>query len=99
RFRLSGPLPQPPPLASRDRGRGGGDLLGEPRPDAGAGGYPLDQLPAYARDLPPDQCPPSETDETDIGGGEYLARRGGGRECPDPRPARRRDRGGGSRRL
>jgi hypothetical protein len=52
RLRPVDPLPQPPPVAPIDRGRAGGDLLGKPRPDAGAHGHHLDQLPAHAGDLP-----------------------------------------------
>ena len=36
-----------------DRAGAGGHLLGQPRPDAGAHGHRLRQLPAYAGDLPP----------------------------------------------
>ena len=36
----------------RRRGRAGGDLLGEPRPDAGPHGHHLGQLPVDAGDLP-----------------------------------------------
>ena len=40
-------------VAPRDRGGARGDLLGEPRPDAGAGRHRLGQLPAHAGDVPP----------------------------------------------
>ena len=49
-------------VSRRDRGGAAGDLLGEPRPDAGAHGHRLDQLPAHAGDLssavgaPPEAC-------------------------------------------
>ena len=51
----------------RARGREGarGDLLGQPRPDAGPHGYHLGQLPAYAGDLSPALGAPTEADETD----------------------------------
>ena len=51
RLRPVDPLSQPPPRRGRDRGGARGDLLGEPRPDAGAHGHRLGQLPAHARDL------------------------------------------------
>ena len=40
-------------VAPRDRGGARGDLLGKPRPDAGAHGHHLGQLPAHAGDLSP----------------------------------------------
>ena len=40
-------------VAALDRGRAGGDLLGEPRPDARPHGHHLGQLPVDAGDLPP----------------------------------------------
>ena len=46
------PLSQPPPRRPLDRGRAGGDLLGEPRPDACPHGHHLGQLPVDAGDLP-----------------------------------------------
>ena len=49
-------------VAAADRGRARGDLLGEPRPDAGAHGHHLGQLPAHARDLSPAVGAPAEAD-------------------------------------
>ena len=53
RLRHVDPLPQPPPRRAADRGGAGGDLLGFARPDAGADGLRLGQLPAHAGDLSP----------------------------------------------
>jgi glyoxylate reductase len=47
----------------RDRAGAGGDLLGQPRPDAGAHGHRLGQLPAHAGDLSPAVGPPPEAAE------------------------------------
>ena len=52
RVRPVDPLPQPPPAAGGDRRAARGDLLGKPRPDAGARGHSLDPLPPHAGDLP-----------------------------------------------
>ena len=53
RFLDVDPLPQQEQGPPRGRGRARGDLVGRPRPDAGAYGLHLDQLPAYRRDPPP----------------------------------------------
>jgi glyoxylate reductase len=45
------------------RRRAGGDLLGKPRPDAGAHGRRLGQLPAHAGHLPPAVGAAAEADE------------------------------------
>src|SRR3712207_7121248 len=42
-----------PPGADADRGRAGGHLLGEPRPDARPHGHRLGELPAHAGHLSP----------------------------------------------
>ena len=47
------PLPQPPPRTRGRRAGTRGDVLGEPRPDAGADGHRLGQLPAHAGDVSP----------------------------------------------
>ena len=60
RLRPADPLSQPPPRPAEDRGGAAGDLLGQPRPDAGAHGHHLGQLPAHARDLPPAVGAPAE---------------------------------------
>jgi hypothetical protein len=49
-------------VAARSRGARG-DLLGEPRPDAGAHGHRLGQLPAHAGDLSPAVGAPAEAAE------------------------------------
>ena len=41
------------PVSAAGRRGAGGDLLGKPRPDAGADGHRLGQLPAHAGDLSP----------------------------------------------
>ena len=48
RLRHVDPLSQSPPGRGANRGSARGDLLGFARPDAGADGFRLDQLPAYA---------------------------------------------------
>ena len=57
------PLPQPPTGRSRHRRPAGGDLLGQPRPDAGPRRHRLGALPLDARDLPPSLRPPARADE------------------------------------
>ena len=57
RLRPADPLSQPQAGPSAGAGRARGDLLGQPRPDAGADGHRLDQLPAHAGDLPPSLAP------------------------------------------
>ncbi len=52
-FGLSIHYTQPPPGRRPDRERPRGDLLGIPRPDAGAGRHRVGQLPAHAGHLPP----------------------------------------------
>ena len=49
-------------VRAADRGGAGGDLLGEPRPDAGAHGHHLGQLPAHAGDLSPALGAPAQAD-------------------------------------
>src|ERR1700692_464290 len=51
RVRLADPLSQPPSRRAAHRRRIGRDLLGKPRPDAGADGHHLGELPAYAGHL------------------------------------------------
>ena len=51
-LRLADPLSQPAARRARDRAGVGGDLLGQPRPDARPHGHHLGELPAHARDLP-----------------------------------------------
>ncbi|BEV45540.1 hypothetical protein CRBSH125_17230 [Afipia carboxidovorans] len=62
RLRHADPLPQPPPRQPHDRGGTRRDLLGKPRPDAGADGLHLGELPAHAGDLSPALGATPETD-------------------------------------
>ena len=81
---------------ARGRGRARGDLLGEPRPDAGAHGHRLDQLPAHAGDLSPDVGAPAQADEAVRLSRQHRARRGDRRERADPHAGRAaRSRGAG----
>ena len=52
-FRVADSLLQPAPRLRGHRAGAGGHLLGQPRPDAGAHGYRLGQLPAHACHLSP----------------------------------------------
>ena len=61
-FGLCHPLPQPPPRRRAARGGARSDLLGEPRPDAGARRHRLGQLPGHPRHLPPALAPAPEAD-------------------------------------
>ena len=63
RLRPGRALSQPRARSSRPRARARGDLLGEPRPDAGAHGHRLGQLPAHAGDLSPAVGAPAEAAE------------------------------------
>ena len=58
-----------------DRGGARGDLLGEPRPDAGPHGHRLGELPAHAGDLPPALGAPPQADEARCDHREHRARR------------------------
>ena len=62
RFRAADSLSQPPPGRAADRGRVGRDLLGQPRPDAGADGFHFGELPAHAGDIPSALGAPAEVD-------------------------------------
>jgi hypothetical protein len=62
-------------LDSRDRGGARRDLLGFARPDAGAHGRRLGQLPAYPSDLSPALGPPAQADEARRHPGEHGPRR------------------------
>jgi hypothetical protein len=57
------PLSQPQACSGQARRGTGSHLLGEPRPDAGADGHHLGQLPAYAGHLPPALRTAAEIDE------------------------------------
>ena len=72
--RPADPLSQPAQGTGADRARARRDLLGIPRPDAGAGGHRLGQLPPHARDLSPSLGPPSEAAEAGGDRGEHGPR-------------------------
>src|SRR3546814_750731 len=93
------PIPQPAPGAPCGGGGSGGDLLGEPRPDALPHGHHLGQLPAYAGNLPPALRAPPQAAARGRLHREHLARRGGRRERPGARAGGRRDRRRRPRRL
>ena len=82
------------PVARAARGGARGDLLGEPRPDAGARRHRLGQLPGDARHLSPALAPPAEADARGRGHREHRARldhrRGGADRALGRRRARRR---------
>ena len=80
RLRPVDPLSQPQARPCRDRARARGDLLGEPRPDAGAHGHRLGQLPAHAGDVPSAVGAAAEADEADRDHRQHRARRGDRRE-------------------
>ena len=77
-----------PSLEARARG----DLLGEPRPDAGAHGHHLGQLPAHAGDLSPAVGAAAEAAAAARLCRQHLARRGDRRERADPHAGAGRDR-------
>ena len=79
-------------LRRGDRAGARGDLLGQPRPDAGAHGHRLDQLPAHARDLSPAVGAAAEAAEADGLHRQHRARRGDRRERAGPPDRGRRDR-------
>ncbi len=80
RLRARDPLSQPQTCPRRDRARARGDLLGKPRPDAGAHGHRLGELPAHAGDLPPPVGTPPQADEAHGHHREHRARRSDRRE-------------------
>ena len=79
-------------VAAADRGGAGGDLLGLPRPDAGAHGHRVGQLPAHARDLSPAVGAPPEAAEARRHRRQHGARRDHRRERADAHAGGRRDR-------
>ena len=93
------PLPQPPAAASRHRGRARGDLVGKPRPDAGAHRHPERERAAHALDLPPPQRPAAEADEAHRLHRQHRPRRGDRRERAHPHAPRGRARRRRPRRL
>ena len=80
RLRHVDPLSQSPSRGGADRGSARGDLLGFARPDAGAHGFRLDQLPAYAWHFPPSVGPPAEASASRRHSHQYRARRDRRRE-------------------
>ena len=76
RLRPADPLSQPPPRRAAHRRRTRRDLLGKPRPDAGADGYHLGELSAYARDVPSALGAAAEADPEGRLCGQHRARRG-----------------------
>ena len=78
-------------VAAAHRGGTARHLLGEPRPDAGAHGHHLDQLPAHAGDLSPAVGAPAQADPARGLHRQHRARRGDRREragAPDRGRAR-----------
>ncbi len=70
-------------VAAADRGSAGSDLLGFARPDAGAHGHRLGELPAYAGDLSPAFGAPAEAAEARRHRHQHRARRDHRRDRPD----------------
>src|SRR3979490_260702 len=99
RLRVADPLSQPPPRGSQDRAGAGGDLLGEPRPDAGPHGHHLGQLSAHARDLSFAVGAPAQADAPRRLYREHGARRGHRRERAHPHAGGGRARGRRPRRV
>ena len=79
-------------VAAADRGGARGDLLGFARPDAGADGHRLGQLPAYAGDLSPAVGAPAQISAARRHHRQHRARRGDRRKRADPDAGGRRDR-------
>ena len=79
-------------VAAADRGSAGGDLLGFARPDAGAHGHRVGQLPAHAGDLSPALGAPAEAAEARRHRRQHRARRDHRRERADAHAGSRRDR-------
>ena len=77
------------PVGRQDRGGARGDLLGQPRPDAGARRHRLGELPGDARHLSPPVAPPPEADAPRRRHREHGARlhhrRGGADRVPGDR--------------
>ena len=92
RLRPADPLSQPPPGRAGDRRRIGRDLLGKPRPDAGADGHHLGELSAHAGDVPSVVGAAAEADPQGRLYRQHRARRGDRRRHPDQAARNRRDR-------
>ncbi len=86
------PLPQPAPGAARRGGFPGGDLVGEPRPDARPHGHRVRELPAHARHLPPALGAAPQAPEARRHRGEHGPRRDHRRGGPGPPHRGRRHR-------
>ncbi len=76
RLRPADPLSQPPPRGACHRRRTRRDLLGKPRPDAGADGHHLGELSAHAGDLPSAVGAAAEADPEGRLYRQHRARRG-----------------------
>ena len=87
------------PRRAGDRGRAGGDLLGKPRPDAGAHGHRLGQLPAHAGDLSSAVGAAAEADEAGRLHRQHRARRNHRRERAGAHARGGRDRRRRARRV
>src|SRR4029453_11570723 len=99
RFRPADPLSQPPSGGAADRRRIRGDLLGKPRPDAGADGHHLRQLSAHAGDFPSVVGAAAEADPQRGPHRQHRARRGDRRRHHGQVDRNRRDRRRRPRRL
>src|ERR1700722_10656228 len=92
RLRPANSLPQPPPRCAAHRRRIGRDLLGKPRPDAGADGHHLGELSAHAGHLPSAVGAAPEADPERYLYRQYRARRGDRRRHTGQAAGSRRDR-------
>ena len=92
RLRPADPLSQPPSGRAGHRRRIGRDLLGKPRPDAGADGHHLGELSAYAGHLPSAVGAAAEADPQGRLYRQHRARRGDRRRHADQADRSRRDR-------
>src|ERR1700687_4777793 len=92
RLRPADPLPHPPSRRAPHRRRTGRDLLGKPRPDAGADGHHLGELPAYACDFSSGVGAASKPDPQGRLYRQYRARRSDRRGDADQADRNRRNR-------
>src|SRR6202012_4858983 len=99
RLRAADSLSQPPPGGAAHRRGIGRDLLGKPRPDAGADGHHLGELSAHAGDVSPVVGPALKTDPQGHLHRQHRARRGDRRGDPEQADRNRRHRRRRPRRL
>src|SRR5579863_726711 len=92
RLRPADPRSQPPPGGAPHRRRAGRDLLGKPRPDAGADGHHLGELSAHAGNVSSGVGAAAEADPQGCLYRQHRARRGHRRGDPDQADRSRRDR-------